>query len=84
MEYQITKQWQDRTVKDYLYTVVGVSRSVLTHLKKKENGILLNGKRVTVRAVLKENDCLTLGMDDRDDERTENIIPSDMPHYVRG
>ncbi len=79
MEYQITKQWQDRTVKDYLYTVVGVSRSVLTHLKKKENGILLNGKRVTVRAVLKENDCLTLGMDDRDDERTENIIPSDMP-----
>ena len=79
MEYNITKQWQDRTVKDYLYAVVGVSRSVLVHLKKKDNGILLNGKRVTVRAVLKENDILSLAMDDREDERTRSIVARDLP-----
>ncbi len=79
MEYKITKEWQDRTVKDYLYAVVGVSRSVLTCLKKKEDGILLNGRRVTVRAVLKEDDLLTLGIDDKEDARKENIVPCDLP-----
>ena len=82
MEYRITKEWQDRTVKDYLYAVVGVSRSVLSCLKKKEDGILLNGKRVTVRATLGENDLLVLGMDDREDVRKENIVPCDLPMTI--
>ena len=82
MEYRIEQEWQGRTVKDYLYGVVGVSRSVLTHLKKKEDGILLNGKRVTVRAVLKEGDSLCIALSDTGDLRCEKILPVDLPVHI--
>ena len=79
MEYTITDAWQGRTVKEFLYGSVGVSRSVLIALKKREDGILLNGKHVTVRAVLRENDLLTLALDDKKDDRIEKILPVDLP-----
>ena len=79
MEYYITENWADRTVKDYLYTEVGVSRSVLIRLKKREDGILLNGSHVTVRAILKAGDCLRIAIDDTNDERIGKIPPVDLP-----
>lgn len=82
MEYVITAAWKGRTVKDYLYTVVGVSRSVLTRLKKKENGILLNGYHVTVRAVLAEGDVISLSLGDAEDERSEKILPRQLPLHI--
>lgn len=82
MEYRIDIQWQDRTIKEYLYTVVGVSRSVLTRLKKREDGILLNGQHVTVRAQLNAGDILSLAMDDVGDSRAELILPRKLPFTV--
>ena len=79
MEYTVDAAFHGKTVKEFVYTRVGVSRSVLTSLKKKENGILLNGVKVTVRALLRENDRLTLAIDDDGDERTEKILPVRLP-----
>ncbi len=79
MEYIISADWQGRSVKEYVYTCVGVSRGVLAALKKREDGILLNGKHVTVRAILNENDLLSLALEDRADAGTEKIVPIDLP-----
>ena len=56
-----------------------MSRSVLIRLKKREDGILLNGKHVTVRAILKTGDVLKIALDDANDERRENILPVALP-----
>ncbi|MBE6638003.1 MAG: RluA family pseudouridine synthase [Ruminococcaceae bacterium] len=82
MEFKIEKEWDQRTVKEFLYGKVGVSRAVLTRLKQNERGILLCGKRVTVRAVLKENDILSLELSDTADGRVSMIPPRDLPLSV--
>lgn len=82
MEYLITAAWKGRTVKDYLYTVVGVSRSVLIRLKKKEDGIMLNGSHVTVRAVLAEGDLLQLSIYDEAELDAEKIVPRNLPFEI--
>ena len=51
------------TIKDFLRRM-GASRRIVNRMKQMENGILLNGERVTVRAVLSEGDTLALAMED--------------------
>ena len=54
-----------------------MSRAELSHLKSLDTGIMINGVRVTVRAVLATGDVLFL---DRDDAAAgENVIPGDIP-----
>ena len=66
-----------KTVKFYLFTVLGLSRAQVTALKKKENGILVNGERRFVTAVLNEGDRLSLALED--EESQENLVPYDFP-----
>ena len=52
MRYVIEKEHEGLLLRTYLCEVIGLSRRHLSHLKQCEDGILLNGRRVTVRAVL--------------------------------
>ncbi len=53
------------TVKVYIQThIPGLSRRMLIEMKKRTDGILLNGAHVTVRQVLHEGDFLTLHFED--------------------
>ena len=46
----MTEKDDGRPLRDYLKGELGLSRHCLSLLKKREDGILLNGVRVTVRA----------------------------------
>lgn len=55
----------------------GVSATLLAKLKRREGGILQNGTPVTVRAVLRAGDVITLGVEDR--EGSDHVAPRDLP-----
>lgn len=74
MEYKITKDNEGKTVKQYLFGVLHLSRAQVTKLKVNESGIRLNGSHVTVRQVLTENDVLTLELEDMEHEINEEIV----------
>ena len=80
MHYLIENHWEGRIVKEYLFGALSLSRAQVTALKKKEEGILLNGAHVTVRAVLKANDILSLALEDEQD--AENLVPFDVPLQI--
>lgn len=67
------------TVREFVLSELGLSRGLLTRLKSLEKGILLNGERVTVRALLHEGDTLLLETDDFDTDVNEHIEPVDIP-----
>lgn len=64
-------------LREFLRHEVSISRALLVRLKQDTNGILLNGKHVTVRAVLHAGDILELSIDDT--ECAENIVPRNLP-----
>lgn len=77
MEIVITEADNGKILRDYLTKDLEMSRAELSHLKNLETGIMLNGVRVTVRAVLRNGDVLSL---DRDDISSgENVVPTDIP-----
>ena len=78
MEIRIPRLFDGKTVKDYLYRN-GVSRAMIIRLKKREDGILLNGQHVTVRGILRENDLLSLAIDDRPEDENPDLHPVEMP-----
>lgn len=78
MTYQISKENSDKTVKQFIKLNIRLSSNMLTKLKRLSDGILLNGKRVTVRAILKEGDLLTLNTE-HEERTSDNIIPTDVP-----
>lgn len=53
------------TVKDFLYRELSYSRKLIIRLKQHENGIMHNGRRVTVRSVLFAGDILELFSEDK-------------------
>ncbi len=60
MKIIISAQNSEKTVFDILRKDIKISTRMLTRLKKSERGILLNGARVTVRAVVREGDILEI------------------------
>ncbi|MBE6554968.1 MAG: RluA family pseudouridine synthase [Ruminococcaceae bacterium] len=76
MLFTVDEQNNGKTVRDFL-RIKGVSAALASRLKQKEQGILLNGTRVTVRAVLKAGDLLSLAIED--ESCNEHIPPSDIP-----
>ena len=64
------------TVKEFLSAELHLSAKLTTHLKRLEDGILLNGVRVTVRAVMQKGDVLTLKL--RDEAESENLLPVEL------
>lgn len=63
------------TVKEILTNELGFSKRAITSLKNRPDGILINGEHATVRAIIKENDVLTINLDDKGDN-SEKLVPS--------
>lgn len=63
------------TVKEILTNELGFSKRAITSLKNRPDGILINGEHATVRAIIKENDILTINLDDKGDN-SEKLVPS--------
>lgn len=74
MKIRIAKEDGELTVKELLRTRLGLSGTLIKELKKADDGIVLNGKRVTVREMLREGDELCLALERELDERS-SVIP---------
>ena len=77
MTVKITKAEDGTILRFFLKETLGLSSHTVTLLKSKENGILLNGERVTVRAVLHEDDVLSLSVED--EKSNEDVVPRPIP-----
>ncbi len=77
MVYTISKEEHGKTVKEILRFSIGLSLAFTKKLKFSDNGILLNGSKVTVRATVCEGDVLTLATEDI--ESTDFLIPTNIP-----
>ncbi len=81
MERRIEAEWNEKTVKSYLYGALSLSTRMIAALKRRENGICLNGQRVTVRALLHTNDILTIAEQDAD-ETAASFPATDIPLHI--
>ncbi|MGN0204055.1 MAG: RluA family pseudouridine synthase [Coprococcus sp.] len=72
--YEIKEEQDGLTVNGFARNVAGLSRGFLRSIKFRENGIRLNGVRVTTRAVLHNGDRLVFTMDYDD---SQQVIPSE-------
>lgn len=79
MTVVISEAYEGRILRSYLKLTLGLSTAALAHLKSRENGILVNGERVTVRYVLHAGDVLTLADRDTPETATERVIPVELP-----
>ena len=73
MDYVVENHWDGQTVLAVIKRELGLSASTLRHLKFLQNGILLNGERVTVRRTVHTGDRLSLATDDA--EPQEDLLP---------
>ena len=74
-EFLITEAEDGIILRSFLKEKLRVSTRLLTALKKKEDGILLNGGRVTVRAVLRTGDLLSLSVEDEAEAANPHLTP---------
>ena len=79
LEYQITEQFHNMTIGNFLKTL-GFSHQCVIALKKQEKGILLNGIWAYVNTLLSEGDTLTLTLSE--DESSEKIPPVYLPLHI--
>ncbi len=79
MTIRIPAEYDGRLLRSYLKLTLGLSTAVLSKLKNHEQGILVNGQRVTVRYVLREGDLLELRDRDTAETATEHVIPCKLP-----
>ena len=75
MEFCVEERDDGKLLREYLRER-GVSAALLAKLKRHERGILLDGVRVTVRAVLHTGSVLTLAVED---EREGSVVARDLP-----
>ena len=77
MEYIVENEYSGKTVREVIKKRLGISMATLKHLKFLDDGIMLNGVRVTVRAEVKEGDLLALATEDTESET--KLTPCDLP-----
>ncbi len=82
MIFTIPPQYNGKTLKELLKKELVLSRAAITALKVREDGMLLDGKRVTVRALLSEGQTLSLAVEDRAEDENLSIKPVFMPLSV--
>ena len=71
------------TILSVLTSKLAFSKKTIAKLKKKEDGILLNGSHATVRALIREGDILTINCDDGEDEENSKLVPSNvLPNII--
>ena len=76
MEYRITEAHDGKLLRQFLQTDLRLSSKEIKHIKFLENGLTVNGERVTVRRVLKAGDLLCIASEDTE---TAPIKPVDLP-----
>lgn len=74
--YTIPKEFETSTILTFLKEKK-YSSQIITHLKRTENGILLNGIWGRVRDILHENDILTITL--IESQSSVNIVPTNLP-----
>lgn len=74
--YTIPKEFDGNSLLSFL-KAKQYSSQIITHLKRTENGILLNGVWGRVRDTIHENDILTINLIET--ESSENIVPTNLP-----
>ena len=74
--YIITTEYDGHTLLSFL-KAKHYSGPIITHLKRTENGILLNGVWGRVRDILHTDDILTINLIET--ESSENIVPTNLP-----
>ena len=80
MVIKITKTEDGLVLRSFLKETLGLSSHAVAGLKNRENGILVNGVSVTVRAILREGDALSLAIED--EKSNENLLPRPLPLSV--
>jgi 23S rRNA pseudouridine1911/1915/1917 synthase len=76
MQFFVDASADGKLLRNFLHER-GVSATLLAKLKRREGGILQNGMPVTVRAVLRAGDVVTLGIEDK--EGSDHVAPRDLP-----
>lgn len=76
MEFRAASNHEGMTLRQLLKKELCLSTKLMKHLKFEDNGILVNGVRVTVRYVLSEGDVVSLAIEDRE---SAPIKPVDLP-----
>lgn len=76
LNYTIPVEYNKHTLLSFLKDKQ-YSSQIITHLKRTENGILLNGKWAYVRDLLHTNDTLTIQL--IEGEGSENIVATNLP-----
>ena len=74
--YTIPTDFHEKTLLSFLKSK-GYSSQIITHLKRTENGILLNGIWGRVRDILHKGDHLTITLIET--ESSDNIVPIELP-----
>ena len=74
--YTISTEYNEQTLLSFLKHK-NYSSQIITHLKRTENGILLNGEWGRVRDILHTGDMLIINLIET--ESSENIIPTNLP-----
>ena len=76
MQFIIDREHAGQCIRKYIAQNLHISSKMLKYLKYADDGICVNGKRVTVRYVLQCGDVLTLATEDSD---SAPIAPVDLP-----
>ena len=74
IKVKITSELDGKTIKEILFRELKLSQRIVTDLKK-DNGIMLNGEKKTVRAVVCIGDELILTPQEK---QSENIVPNNI------
>lgn len=77
MIFEVGKELDGLLVRELLSARLELSRRAISSLKNSESGIILNGKRVTVRARLAEGDLLELELENGEDDTL--AVPVNIP-----
>ena len=78
LSYTIEPEADGLSVNAYARNIAGLSRAFLRSVKFRENGILINGQRVTTRGVLHAGDSLVFNMPN---DRTQKVMPAEGPSF---
>lgn len=82
MKIIIDKSLDGKSIKQFLFGELKLTRAQVTALKLDPLGILYNGCHATVRQILEEGDVLEISLDDRESDINEEIIPVELPFQI--
>lgn len=79
IRHTVTSEENGTVLLAFLKETLGLSHRTLVKLKAKEDGILQNGVRVTVRAVLHTGDEILLHTEDSPSDANPHLLPCKLP-----